>query len=181
MLMKLKIELEPFDRLRLHKAALLLEVFSKRPCFKITDGHNIYYTAIDSLSQKIKQYQTEQNSDTPAALIKLLSTVDFRVKESYLRSIPYLIQCTGFINSISDNKTLLLVSFILDKLQRSGGGTAEQIADSFFMSGFSSSDYARKDIITTLINLEKSSVIIKDDTYSLVNNFKLVTEYTKLI
>lgn len=181
MLMKLKTELEPFDRLRLHKAALLLEVFSKRSCFKINDGQNVYYSVIDSLSQFIKQFQTEHNADTPTALNTLLNTVEPRVKESYLRSIPYIIQCAGFINSISDNKTLTIASFVLNKLQQNGNNTAEQITNEFYKSGYSDTEYIRKDIITTLINLEKSGVIIKEDTYSLVSNYKGVTDYKRLL
>lgn len=181
MLMRLKTELDPFDRMRLHKSAILLEVFSKRECFKINDGQNIYYSAIDTLSQYIKKYQIDNSIDTTEALTSLLNTVDSRVKESFIRSIPFIIQSAGFINSIPDNKTLTIVSYIYYILRQNVNATVEQITDGFYQSGYSKTDYTRKDIITTLINLEKSGTIVKEDTYCLVSNFKGVTEYKKLI
>ena len=41
-LMRLKTELSPFDRLRLHKSALMLNVFSGRDCFDIEDETQEY-------------------------------------------------------------------------------------------------------------------------------------------
>ena len=179
MLMRLKTELDPFDKLRLHKAAIMLEVFSSRNCFKIADSYNVYYQVVNLLSDDIRNFQTQSNTDTPQALEKLLSSVDPRVSEAYKRSTPYILQSAEFVNSISDNTTLTTVSALIGIIRNSDHSNINTIAPILKSSGYSISN---KDILTTLINLEKSGVIIKEEEgYQLSGNFKGVGRYTKLM
>ena len=179
MLMRLKSELDPFDKLRLHKAALMLEVFSRRSCFKIADGYSVYYQAISEISNEIRNYQTQNNADTPQALEKLLSAVDPRVSESYKRSTPYILQSAEFVNSVSDNTTLTTVSALVGIIRHRACANITDITPILTSSGYSISG---KDVVTSLINLEKSGVIVKADVgYRLADDFKGVSGYTKLI
>lgn len=179
MLMRLKTELDPFDKLRLHKAAIMLEVFSSRNCFNISDSYSVYYQVVNQFSEEIRNFQTQCNTNTPQALEKLLSTVDPKVDESYKRSTPYLLQSAEFVNSISDNTTLTTVSALIGIIRNCDHSTINTIAPILKNSGYSISN---KDILTSLINLEKSGVIIKEDEgYQLSRNYKGVGRYIKLM
>ena len=112
-LMRLKTELSYFDRLRLHKAALMLNIFSKKKCFAIEDPVLAYFDEIDNLSAGVKKLQEQCNADTAKTLEQTLKEVDPRIKESYNRSTPFILQSADFVNSITDNKTLIIASAIL--------------------------------------------------------------------
>ena len=179
MLMRLKTELDPFDKLRLHKAALMLEVFSRRSCFKISDSYSIYYQVVNLLSDEIRSYQSQNNANTQQALEQLLSAVDHRVLESYKRSTPYIIQSAEFVNSISDNTVLTTLTAIIGVVRNNNCANINDIEPILKSNGYS---IPNKDVLTSLINLEKSGVIIKEDKgYRLSGDFKGVSRYTRLI
>ena len=94
-LMRLKTELSPFDRLRLHKSALMLNVFSGRDCFNIEDETRVYYQIVDNLAVEIKKLQKQNDTDTATTLQSQLGNQDSRIIEAYKRSIPYVIQSAG--------------------------------------------------------------------------------------
>ena len=182
MLMRLKTELEPFDRVRLHKAALFVEVFSSCNCFKISDERLTYYSVIDNLSELVRQYQTTHNADTEKAWEMLLNDANDRVKESYTKSIPYILQSAGFVNSIADSDTLLRVSAVCGMLKHCGKATVAEIEKYFRENNDSGIMLSPKDLITTLVNLEKSGLAVKTDTdYRLADNLKDVAGYEILL
>lgn len=181
-LMMLKTELSPFDRLRLHKSALMLNVFSGRDCFFIEDETQEYYPTVDSLAAEIKNIQTKNDADTATTMQSLLSCQDSRIIEAYKRSIPYVIQSAGFVNSISDRDVLAFASAIIGYIHRSKNANINNIEASLANKGFSPEQLNRKSILASVINLEKSGVLIKTDAgYCLSGSLKEVSGYVRLI
>ena len=181
-LMRLKTELSPFDRLRLHKSALMLNVFSGRDCFDIKDETQEYYPTVDSLAADIKNLQTKSDTDTAATLQSLLDNLDSRITEAYKRSMPYVIQSAGFINSISDRYVLLRVSAVCGILKHSGKASIIDIEKYFREHNNSGISFSPKDLITILVNLEKSGMVVKDDNYyRLDDKLKDVDGYVRLL
>ena len=182
MLMRLKTELEPFDRVRLHKAALFVEVFSRSNCFKISDERLTYYSVIDNLSELVRQYQTTHNADTEKAWEMLHNDANDRVKESYTKSIPYILQSAGFVNSIADSDTLLRVSAVCGLLKHCGKATVAEIEKYFRENNDSGIMLSSKDLITTLVNLEKSGLAVKAESdYRFADNMRDVARFVRLL
>ena len=181
-LMRLKTELSPFDRLRLHKSALMLNVFSGRDCFNIEDEMQEYYQIVDNLAVEIKQLQKQSNTDTAATLQSQLDNQDSRIIEAYKRSIPYVIQSAGFVNSISDRDILVLVSAIIGNIHKNKNSNINDIEAALNNKGFTIEQLNRKSILSSVINLEKSGVLIKTDAgYCISGRLKDVAGYVVLL
>ena len=181
-LMRLKTELSPFDRLRLHKSALLLNVFSDRDCFFIDDETQEYYPIVDSLATEIKNIQSKNGNDTETTLQLLLGNQDSPIAEAYKRSIPYVIQSAGFVNSISDRDVLVLISAIIGYIYKSKNANVNDMEAVLANKGFSPEQLNRKSILASVINLEKSGVLTKTDAgYCLSGSLRKVSEYERLI
>ena len=181
-LMRLKTELSPFDRLRLHKSALMLNVFSGRDCFNIEDEMQEYYQIVDNLAVEIKQLQKQSNTDTAATLQSQLDNQDSRITEAYKRSIPYVIQSAGFVNSIPDREALVLVSAIIGCIHKCKSANIKDIEASLKNNNSATEPFDCKSILSTAINLEKSGVLTKtDDGYCLSRSLKDVVGYERLI
>lgn len=179
MLMRLKTELSPFDRLRLHKAAMFVEVFSRSNCFKISDERCVFFPVVDNLSEQVRLYQTERKTDTANALKILHEEVSDRVKESYTKSIPYLLQSAGFVNSIADRDSLMAVSEVCGVLKRSG---KVSIADTESLINDAECAINKKDLITIFVNLEKSGLVVKTDLgYNYADSFNDVAGYVRVL
>lgn len=181
-LMRLKTELSPFDRLRLHKSALMLDVFSGRDCFNIEDEKQEYYQIVDNLAVEIKKLQKQNDTDTAATLQSQLDNQDSRIIEAYKRSIPYVIQSADFVNSISDSSELVLISAIIGCVHQSNSANINDL-ETLLKSNTSAFElFDRKSILTAAINLEKSGVLIKTDAgYCLSGSLKEVSGYERLI
>ena len=180
--MRLKTELSPFDRLRLHKSALLLNVFSDRDCFFIDDETQEYYPIVDSLANEIKNIQIKNGNDTETTLQSLLGNQDLPITEAYKRSIPYVIQSAGFVNSISDREVLVLISAIIGYIYKSKNANVNDMEAVLTKKSFSSKQPNRKSILSAVINLEKSGVLTKTDAgYCLSGSLKDVVGYQRLI
>ena len=181
-LMRLKTELIPFGNLRLHKSALLLDVFSGKNCLEIEDVERVFYSSVESLVPEVKNIQSQYDADTEATLKHQLESIDARIIESYKRSIPYILQSASFVNSIDDNGTLTLVSAIIGMLKVNQHADFQSIATFVDNCRFADCSFTRKDILSAMLNLEKSGVLVKDDTdYRLAGNLKEVTGYQRLI
>lgn len=181
-MMRLKIELSHFDRLRLHKAALMLNIFSKKKCFAIEDPVLAYFDEIDNLSAEVKKMQEQCNADTAKTLEQTLKSIDTQIKESYKRSTPFILQSADFVNSITDNKTLIVASAIVGILSFYGYMPANDFEFYMRQTGYPEEFFSKKDIITATVNLEKSGVLTKTDVgYSLSESMKNVVEYQRLI
>ena len=181
-LMRLKTELSPFDRLRLHKSALMLNVFSGRDCFNIEDEMQEYYQIVDNLAVEIKQLQKQSNTDTAATLQSQLDNQDSRITEAYKRSIPYVIQSAGFVNSISDSSELVLISAIIGCVHQSNSANINDLETQLKSNTSAPGQFDRKSILSAAINLEKSGVLTKTDAgYCLLGSLKEVSGYERLI
>ena len=181
-LMRLKTELSHFDRLRLHKATLMLNIFSKKKCFAIEDPVLAYFDEIDNLSVEVKKLQEQCNADTAKTLEQTLKEVDTRIKESYKRSTSFILQSADFVNSITDNKTLIVASAIIGLLSFYACLNANDIEFYMRQCDYPEEFFSKKDVITTTVNLEKSGVIVKSRVaYQLADDFKNVLGYVRLI
>ena len=181
-LMRLKTELSPFDRLRLHKSALMLNVFSGRDCFNIEDEMQEYYQIVDNLAVEIKQLQKQSNTDTAATLQSQLDNQDSRITEAYKRSIPYVIQSAGFVNSISDSSELVLISAIIGCVHQSNSANINDLETQLKSNNSTPEPLDRKSILSAAINLEKSGVLTKTDAgYCLSVSLRDVEEYQRLL
>lgn len=182
-LMRLKTELSTFNRLRLHKSALMLNVFSGRDCFFIEDETQEYYPIVDSHASEIKKLQAKNDADTATTLQALLSSQDSRISEAYKRSIPYVIQSACFVNSISDPEALVLISAIIGYIHKAKNTNINDIESAINTKSFSPEQLInRKSILSAVINLDKSGVLIKtDDGYCLSGSLKDVVGYEMLI
>ena len=181
-LIRLKIELSPFDRLRLHKAALMLNVFSGRDCFDIEDETQEYYPIVDSLAAEIKNLQTKNDANTAATLQSLLDNQDSRIIEAYRRSTPFVIQSASFVNSITDCEVLLRVSAVCGILKHRGRASVIDIEKYFREYNNSGITFSPKDLITILVNLEKTGMVVKDDNYyRLDDKLRDVDRYERLL
>ena len=181
-LMRLKTELNPFGNLRLHKSAMLLDVFSGKNCFEIEDVEQVFYSSVESLIPEVKKLQSQYNADTEATLKHQLESIDTRIIESYKRSIPYILQSASFVNSIADNDTLTLVSAIIGMLKVNQHADFQSIANFVDDCRFADYSFTKKDILSATLNLEKSGVFVKDDTdYRLADNMRDVSGYVRLL
>ena len=181
-LMRLKTELSPFDRLRLHKSALMLNVFSGRDCFNIEDETRVYYQIVDNLAVEIKKLQKQNDTDTATTLQSQLGNQDSRIIEAYKRSIPYVIQSAGFLNSISDSDELVLISAIIGCVHQNNSANINDLETFLKTDNAASEPFDRKSILSTAINLEKSGVLTKTDAgYCLSGILKEVSGYERLI
>ena len=181
-LMRLKTELSPFDRLRLHKSALMLNVFSGRDCFNIEDETRVYYQIVDNLAVEIKKLQKQNDTDTATTLQSQLGNQDSRIIEAYKRSIPYVIQSAGFVNSISDSDELVLISAIIGCVHQNNSANINDLETFLKTDNAASEPFDRKSILSTAINLEKSGVLTKTDAgYCLSGILKEVSGYERLI
>ena len=181
-LMRLKTELSHFDRLRLHKAALMLNVFSGRDCFFVDDETQGYYPTVDSLAAEIKNLQTKNDTDTETTLQSQLDSQDSRITEAYKRSTPFVIQSAGFVNSIFDRETLVLVTAIIGFIHHIKTANITDIETALNNYSSTPNHFDRKSIIAAVINLEKSGVLTKTDAgYCLAENLKEVVGYERLI
>ena len=181
-LMRLKTELNPFGNLRLHKSALLLDVFSGKDCFEIEDVERVLYSSVDSLVSEVKNLQSQYDADTEATLKHQLDSIDTRIIESYKRSIPYILQSASFVNTIADNGILTLVSVIIGILKETQHADFQSIVNFVNNCRFADYSFSRKDILSAMLNLEKSGVLVKGDAdYRLADNMRDVSEYVRLL
>ena len=181
-LMRLKTELSSFDRLRLHKSALMLNVFSGRDCFYIEDETQEYYLTVDSLAAEIKNLQAKNDADTATTLQSLLSSQNSRITEAYKRSIPYVIQSACFVNSITDRDVLVLISAIIGNIHKNKNSNINDIDAALNNKGLSLEQLNHKSILSSVINLEKSGVLTKTDVgYCLSGSLRDVVGYQRLI
>ena len=130
-LMRMKDELNPYDEIRLHKTALFINIFSRKQCFKI-DNYLIIdnFPEIERLLNLEKQLIESLNTDEENCLNVFYQSQEQRIKESYQRSIPYILQSANFVNSITNNRTLVLVSALTGLLDSHPQSTIDEIMDS---------------------------------------------------
>ena len=160
----------------------MLNVISGRDCFFIDDETQEYYPIVDNLAAEIKNIQTKNDADTATTLHSLLSCQDLRITEAYKRSIPYVIQSAGFVNSISDRAALVLISAIIGCIHQSKSANIKDIEASLKNNNSAIEPFDCKSILSTAINLEKSRVLTKtDDGYCLSGSLKDVVGYERLI
>ena len=182
-LMRMKDELKPYDEIRLHKTALFINIFSRRQCFKI-DNYLIIdnFPEIERLLNLEKQLIRSLNTDEENCLNVFYQSQEQRIIESYQRSIPYILQSANFVNSITNNRTLVLVSALTGLLYSHPQSTIDEIMELLDNHGYYQEFFSRKIVITTITNLVKSNVLRQfDSTYSLRYDYKEVTGYKRLL
>ena len=182
-LMRMKDELNPYDEIRLHKTALFINIFSRNKCFKINDYLVIdFFPEIERLAKLENQLIDSQNTSAEKCFDVFYQSQEQRIKESYQRSIPYILQSANFVNSITDNRTLVLVSALTGLLDSHPQSTIDEIMELLDNHGYYQEFFSRKTVITSITNLVKSNVLRQfDSTYSLRYDYKEVTGYQRLL
>lgn len=181
-LMRMKNELNPYDELRFHKSTLFLNIFSQKKCFKINNYLIIdYYPEIEQLAKQQEQLISTLNANSEDYLDVFYQMQEQRIKESYQRSIPYILHSAHFINSITDNRTLVLVSALVGLLDMYPQSNIDDLMELLDQFGYSHEIFSRQKVLTTIINLERSGMFKQSEgKYSLKYNYKGVTAYKNL-
>lgn len=131
MLMMLKLKLKRFNKLRIQKAAYLINVFSGQDYFKFSKNHfGPHAYSVDILSRDIKEFQSHHNITTGEALERSLQTL---VSEKTLTKldnfIPFLEKSADVVNSFDDDRQLELFSTVIYLLQNHRELSVEQLID----------------------------------------------------
>lgn len=181
-LMRLKTELNPYDDIRLHKSALLLNIFSKKKCFKINNCLEIsYFPEIEVLTKQLEQLADELKCESEDSLSVFYNQQEQRIQESYQRSIPYILHTATFVNSITNNRTLLLVTALIALLDTYPLSTVNEILKLLDDNGYLQEVFTSKIVLTTIVNLERSGVLNQaEGKYSLKYDYRGVTVYQSL-
>lgn len=181
-LMRLKTELNPYDDIRLHKSALLLNIFSMKKCFKINNCLEIsYFPEIEVLTKQLEQLADELKRESEDSLSVFYNQQEQRIQESYQRSIPYILHTATFVNSITNNRTLLLVTALMALLDTYPLSTVNEILKLLDDNGYLQEVFTSKIVLTTIVNLERSGVLNQaEGKYGLKYDYRGVTEYKSL-
>lgn len=181
-LMRLQTELNPYDDIRLHKSALLLNIFSKKKCFKINNCLEIsYFPEIEVLTKQLARLANELKRESEDSLSVFYNLQDQRIQESYQRSIPYILHTATFVNSITNNRTLLLVTALMALLDTYPLSTVNEILKLLDDNGYLQEVFTSKIVLTTIVNLERSGVLNQaEGKYGLKYDYRGVTVYQSL-
>lgn len=113
-LMHIKNNLQKFSKFRLQKTAFFLNVFSHNNYFKFEPHiYGPYSHSLEILSRDIKEFQEYHKFKTDKALEFAKQTLLSQKVEKELKNfIPSIQKATSFINTISSNEELELISTI---------------------------------------------------------------------
>lgn len=133
-LMQIKLHLNKFNRLRLQKAAYLVNVFGKQNYFHfVKHNYGPYDHGIEVVSKRIKEFQQYYNVRSTAeaydiAYKKLTSeTVDSKLNTF----IPLIERATDYVNEISADSHLECITTLLFLLETNGPTSEADLVKSF--------------------------------------------------
>jgi len=131
LLMMLKLKLNKFNKLRIQKAAYLVNIFSGQNYFKFGKNHfGPHAYSIDILSRDIREFQTYYQVNTHDALDRSIQTL---ASDSTLNKldnfIPYLDKVGELVNSIDDDRLLELITTLIFLIDNHRELTLDQIVE----------------------------------------------------
>ncbi len=129
MLMMLKLRLNKFNKLRIQKAAYLINVFSGQDYFKFSKNHfGPHAYSVDILSRDIKEFQSYHNVNTLDALENSLQTlVSDKTLIKLENYIPFLEKAAEVVNSFDDDRQLELFTTVIYLLENHRELSIEQL------------------------------------------------------
>lgn len=133
-LMKLKMNLKSFDRLRLQKTAYFLNVFAEQEYFKFKEyKYGPYSHPIDIVSRSVKEFQLYHDIKDIDKSYELAYNmfISKRVVNTLTTLEDSIIKATSFVNMISSNHELECLSTIVYLVQKNNILTEEQIIEGF--------------------------------------------------
>lgn len=137
-LMKLKdgLECAKFNKLRIQKAAYLVNVFSNTDYFKFEEyKFGPYAHSIEILSKQIKAFQETYNVNTKKAEeILYKNIISDSVKNTVEKYKTAVAQSVSFVNSITSDKELEIITTIIAIVIKNPQFNDEEIINYFFNS-----------------------------------------------
>lgn len=133
-LMKLKGQLQKFNKLRLQKAAYFLNVFSNTDYFKFEEyKFGPYAHSIEILSQQIRAFQESYHVNTAGAEEILYNNlISDSVKVTIEKYKLSILKATSFVNSIDSNHELEIASTIVAIIRTNPQFFDDEIVHYFF-------------------------------------------------
>ncbi|MEP0868602.1 macro domain-containing protein [Trichocoleus desertorum AS-A10] len=118
-LMKFKLKLKRFNKLRLQKTAYFMNIFLGKNYFKFyKHKYGPYAHSIDILTKDIKEFQDFYQIPTEEALKLVLNIVTSKATDQKMKDFGEPIeQATDFVNEISTDKQLELIATICSLLE----------------------------------------------------------------
>lgn len=176
LLMRLKMRLVKFNKMRIQKACFFLNIFSNSDYFRFEEyKFGPYSHSIDIISNQIRDFQNVYSVSTNEAEKIALNNL---VSDSVLTTIKNyktpILKASNFVNSIRNDHDLELISTIIYIVNKTPELSIDEIIARFFRWPKSDINRFRHDeIVTSIINLEKSRIFEKGLIgYSISKNIK---------
>lgn len=166
-LLKMRLNLQKFNNIRLQKTGYFTNIFLGEEYFKFDKWkYGPYSHAITIVAKSIREYQTyydlDNSKDTYDMVYKTICSEKVNSKLQELETA--VIKAAGFVNEIETDKMLEGISTIVYLLQNGGNMSVEEIVYRF--QNWSVDKSERFDdgyIVECVQHLEKMGMIAKDD------------------
>lgn len=175
-LLKIRMNLEKFNFLRMQKTAYFMNIFLGQDYFKFEKHkYGPYAHSIDIIARSIKEYQSyysiDNSEDTYNLAYKVLCSE--KVNNIIYDLSPSIIKATKFVNSIKSESRLECVATVMFIIQKNINCDEKKIVELFKnWSDEKAIRFTEKEIIDSISYLEKEGIIYKD----IVGNY-IVTDY----
>jgi len=165
LLMRLKLRLRKFNKLRLQKACFFVNLFSGNEYFRFEDyKYGPYSHAVTVISNQIRDLQSIYNVATAEAEKIALNNL---ISENVLSTIntyeTALENASLFVNLIPDDHTLEVISTILCLIKKYPNSTVDELIRLFFeWPKDDKSRFSSEEIISSISTLEEQGIINKE-------------------
>ena len=178
LLMRLKPNLNIFDKLRVQKTAFFFNLFSFSNYFKFASyKYGPYSHSIDILIKQIKEFQDYYQVETAEAEKIAYKNLISKSVETKLKSSEHdLSRALNFVNSINTNLELEIAATIIDIIQKNPICTKDKLLQEFHSYPKESPERITDNMIITMLDdLVFSNILI----HTLFNTYEINTEYIK--
>lgn len=162
LLMYLKVNLKKFNKLRIQKAAYLINVYSGHDYFTFEKHHfSPHAHFIDILSREIKEYQDFYNVTTVHAIETAFRNVISKSTSINLSNyLPFVEKVSEVVNSFESDLELELFTTLLFLIQKHREVSLEEIVDEVHnWNEHKRTSFRKESIEATLSLLEKSGLV----------------------
>lgn len=165
-LMKIKINLNKFNSLRLQKAAYFINIFLRESYFKFKKyKYGPYDNSITIISKNIKEFQIYyQTKDTNEAYLIAYRTL---ISEKYKKKLDYLNPAielaTNYVNNIKSDKELECISTVLFLIENGSIESKFNLISEFKRwSKDKANRFSQQEIIIGLEYLLKTNIVVEN-------------------
>lgn len=166
LLMKLKAQLNHFNKLTLQKSAFFMNIFSGDEYFKFEQyKFGPYAHSIEILSQQIKSFQESYHlkSTTEAEVLLYNNLISKKVEETVEKYTIYVLQASSFVNSFQSCHELEVAATIVALVKLYPNSSDEELIEQFFKwPKWDKTRFSREEIQIVTKNLIESNIIRKD-------------------